>query len=65
METAEMTVSIGAILLLLISGIVTYFKGRSDESLKNLKEDFKKLSEYGKIDATKVSKDEAYKEDKW
>lgn len=44
---------------------MAYLKGRSDESLEILKEDFKKLSEYGKIDSEKVQKDEVYKEKKW
>lgn len=65
MEIAETSVSLLTLILLLVSGVVTYWKGRSDESLENIKEDFKKLSEYGKIDSKKVSKDEAYKEDKW
>lgn len=65
MEIAETSVSLLTLILLLVSGVITYWKGRSDESLEKIKEDFKKLSEYGKIDNKKVSKEEAYKEDKW
>lgn len=65
MEIAETSVSLVTLILLLISGLLTYWKGRSDEGLENIKEDFKKLSEYGKIDSKKVSKDEAYKGEKW
>lgn len=65
MEIAETSVSLLTLILLIVSGFITYWKGRSDESLDKIKEDFKKLSEYGKIDAKKVNKDEVYKEEKW
>lgn len=65
MEIAETSVSVITLILLILSGLAAYLKGRSDESLETIKEDFKKLSEYGKIDSEKVDKDEVYKEKKW
>lgn len=65
MEIAETSVSAITLILLIVSGIAAYLKGRSDESLETIKQDFKKLSEYGKIDSTKVEKDEVYNEKKW
>lgn len=65
MEIAETSVSVITLILLILSGLSAYLKGRSDESLETIKEDFKKLSEYGKIDSEKVNKDEVYKEKKW
>lgn len=65
METMEMTINLVTLLILALSGGALYLKGRNDESMSNIKEDFKKLSEYGKIDSKKVTKDEVYKEKKW
>lgn len=65
METMETTINLVTLLILALSGGALYLKGRNDESMSNIKEDFKKLSEYGKIDSKKVTKDEVYKEKKW
>lgn len=65
METMETTVNLITLIILALSGGALYLKGRDDESIKHIKDDFKKLSEYGKIDTKKVSKDEAYEEKKW
>lgn len=65
METMETTINLVTLLILALSGGALYLKGRDDESMSNIKEDFKKLSEYGKIDSKKVSKDEVYEEKKW
>lgn len=65
METMETTINLVTLLILALSGGALYLKGRNDASMSNIKEDFKKLSEYGKIDSKKVTKDEVYKGKKW
>lgn len=59
------TINLLTLLIMLFLGGALYIKGRKDEGLEKFKDDFKKLSEYGKIDSKKISKDEVYKDQKW